>query len=79
MPANKTSFKKGHKRSKESIDKQVETMKKQIKTGERVPPKPNWNSSNKAKMVASIRKTLLLKNPVGTKRIHKGSRIRNYE
>ncbi|NDG27495.1 MAG: hypothetical protein EB120_10010 [Proteobacteria bacterium] len=74
MPANKTSFKKGHKRSKESIAKQVATMKKQIKMGERVPPKPNWNSYTKAKMVNSIRKTLLIKNPIGTKRIHESSR-----
>jgi hypothetical protein len=73
MPFNQTSFKKGHKRSKESIAKQVATMKMQIKNGERVPPKNKWTTSSKKKMVSSIRKTLLIKNPVGTKRIHRSA------
>jgi protein-arginine kinase activator protein McsA len=48
--ANCTSFKLGDTRSKESIEKQVETMKNQFKSGLRTPPK-NYNYYSPKKFI----------------------------
>ncbi len=64
--ANKTSFKKGYKRSPESIERQRQTMIRQIKNGKRIPPKPKWTDESKALMVKRNRATKLKKTPIGS-------------
>lgn len=45
--ATKTSFRPGHKRSQESIDKQRATLKEQYANGELVLPRPVWDAERK--------------------------------
>jgi len=66
---NKTSFRPGHTRSPESIEKQRQTMKDAIASGRRAPPRNPWTAKSKKKMVISIRKTNLEKRPLGTTRL----------
>ena len=68
--SNQTSFKKGNKRPFKSIEKQRQTMLKQIAEGKRIPPKIKWTKEKKQQMVNSIRKTMLIKYPIGSKRLH---------
>lgn len=76
--ATSTSFKIGNKRSKESIEKQRATLIMKYKSGELIPPKPNWNSESIAKMIEKNRKTKLINKPIGSLRISKCNGVSYY-
>jgi hypothetical protein len=74
----KTSFKPGNKRSKESIEKQRETMKEQYRDGLRKPPKCKWTPNKIKKMLEASRSSKLISNPIGSRRKHNAGKGLTY-
>jgi hypothetical protein len=67
---NKTSFKPGHKRTPEQIEKQRQTIKAKIAAGYTYTPRNVWTDESKSRMVESNRKARLKSNPIGSRRKH---------
>jgi len=80
MQENKGRFKIGHIRSKESIEKQRQTMIQQIQLGLRKVPVPNWTPELRIKLSNSMRgKNHPRSKPLFSKRIHNTGGVKYYQ
>src|SRR4029077_11026247 len=65
---NSTSFKPGHRRSPESIERQRATMRRQLAAGERQLPTRPWGEARRAAHREKARRGELDRIPVGSRR-----------